>query len=470
MNQRVDALAHGLKRLGIRPKDVCILMMPSSLNWTLVYYALAKMGAIVVPVNPLYRQGELGHIFRDSGARAFVGHVDYLVEPSLVINSTPNINIRIAEGEKLPTGFRPLKDLFNEAGEFKVNTTRPGDPFAVIYTSGTTGLPKGAVLTHYSLRSDAIAVTKLRYTEPQDIVLGLLPLFHIYGMTHSLNISVYLGLTIRMWEHFVAEEVLAAIEEEKSTILYAVPTMINRLVELAKSTPPKRSSLRFCISGGASLPVEILHRFQATFNATIYESYGLTECSPTCVENPYGRPTRPGSIGLPIPGFQARIVDDNDKDVVRGEVGELVIMGPGVMKEYLNQPEATAKTLRGGWLHTGDLARMDEGGYIYIVDRKKEMIIRGGYNVYPREIEEVLYKHPGVLEGAVIGVPHADLGEEVAAAVVLRPGVKISPDELRQYVKNQVAPYKYPRIIKFVSELPKTSTGKILKREISLKD
>jgi long-chain acyl-CoA synthetase len=428
------------------------------------------MGAIVVPVNPLYRQGELGHIFRDSGARAFVGHVDYLVEPSLVINSTPNINIRIAEGEKLPTGFRPLKDLFNEAGEFKVNTTRPGDPFAVIYTSGTTGLPKGAVLTHYSLRSDAIAVTKLRYTEPQDIVLGLLPLFHIYGMTHSLNISVYLGLTIRMWEHFVAEEVLAAIEEEKSTILYAVPTMINRLVELAKSTPPKRSSLRFCISGGASLPVEILHRFQATFNATIYESYGLTECSPTCVENPYGRPTRPGSIGLPIPGFQARIVDDNDKDVVRGEVGELVIMGPGVMKEYLNQPEATAKTLRGGWLHTGDLARMDEGGYIYIVDRKKEMIIRGGYNVYPREIEEVLYKHPGVLEGAVIGVPHADLGEEVAAAVVLRPGVKISPDELRQYVKNQVAPYKYPRIIKFVSELPKTSTGKILKREISLKD
>jgi len=470
MNQRVDALAHGLKRLGIRPKDVCILMMPSSLNWTLVYYALAKMGAIVVPVNPLYRQGELGHIFRDSGARAFVGHVDYLVEPSLVINSTPNINIRIAEGEKLPTGFRPLKDLFNEAGEFKVNTTRPGDPFAVIYTSGTTGLPKGAVLTHYSLRSDAIAVTKLRYTEPQDIVLGLLPLFHIYGMTHSLNISVYLGLTIRMWEHFVAEEVLAAIEEEKSTILYAVPTMINRLVELAKSTPPKRSSLRFCISGGASLPVEILHRFQETFNATIYESYGLTECSPTCVENPYGRPTRPGSIGLPIPGFQARIVDDNDKDVVRGEVGELVIMGPGVMKEYLNQPEATAKTLRGGWLHTGDLARMDEGGYIYIVDRKKEMIIRGGYNVYPREIEEVLYKHPGVLEGAVIGVPHADLGEEVAAAVVLRPGVKISPDELRQYVKNQVAPYKYPRIIKFVSELPKTSTGKILKREISLKD
>lgn len=470
MNQRVNALAHGLKRLGIRPKDVCILMMPSSSNWTLVYYALAKMGAIVVPVNPLYRQGELGHIFHDSGARAFVGQVDYLTEPSLVIDSMPNINIRIAEGENLPSGFIRLEDLFNEAGEFIVGPTHPDDPFAIIYTSGTTGLPKGAVLTHDSLRSDAIAVTKLRHTEPQDIVLSVLPLFHIYGMTHSLNISVYLGLTIRMWEHFVAEEVLAAIEDEQSTILYAVPTMINRLVELAKSTPPKRSSLRFCISGGASLPVEILHRFQATFHATIYESYGLTECSPTCVENPYGRPTRPGSIGLPIPGFQARIVDDNDKDVMQDEVGELVIMGPGVMKEYLNQPEATAKTLRGGWLHTGDLARTDKEGYIYIVDRKKEMIIRGGYNVYPREIEEVLYQHPDVLEGAVIGVPHADLGEEVAAAVVLRPGAKTSPDDLRKYLKDRVAPYKYPRIIKFVKELPKTSTGKILKREISLKD
>src|SRR4030042_669940 len=405
MNQRVDALSHGLKRLGIRPKDVCILMMPSSPNWTLVYYALAKMGAIVVPVNPLYRQGELSHIFRDSGALAFVGHVDYLKEPSLVINSTPDIKIRIAEGENLPAGFIPLKGLFNEAGEFEVGPTRPDDPFAVIYTSGTTGLPKGAVLTHNSLRSDAIAVTQLRYTEPEDIVLSVLPLFHIYGMTHSLNISVYLGLTIRMWEHFIAEEVLAAIEEEKSTILYAVPTMINRLVELAKSTPPKRSSLRFCISGGASLPVEILHRFQTTFNAPIYESYGVTECSPTCVENPYGRPTRPGSIGLPIPGFQARIVDDNDKDVEQVEVVELVFKGPGVMKEYLNQPEATAKTLRGGWLHTGDLARMDQDGYIYIVDRKKEMIIRGGYNVYPREIEEVLYQHPDVLEAAVGGVP-----------------------------------------------------------------
>ncbi|MBW1850610.1 MAG: AMP-binding protein, partial [Deltaproteobacteria bacterium] len=250
--------------------------------------------------------------------------------------------------------------------------------------------------------------------------------------------------------------------------LYAVPTMVNRLVELAVNKPPKRSSLRFCISGGASLPVEILHRFEKAFDTTIYESYGLTEFSPTCVENPFGKPTRPGSIGLPIPPFKARIVDKNDNDVTNGEVGELIVSGDAVMKEYLNKPEATAEALRGGWLHTGDLARMDKDGYIYIVDRIKELIIRGGYNIYPREIEEVLYTHPGVLETAVLGIPHTDLGEEVAAVVVKRPGMEVSADEIRQFVRERVAPYKYPRVVRFVDELPKTAAGKILKRAIKI--
>jgi long-chain acyl-CoA synthetase len=423
-----------------------------------------------VPVNFLFRQRELEYIFTDSGARAFVGHSDYLREALFAMDSAPHMNIRIAEGDTPPAGFISLADLFDEAGDFETYPTRGEDPLAVIYTSGTTGRPKGAILTHESLMSDAQAVARVRYTEPNDIVLSVLPLFHIYGQTHSLNISIYLGLTIRMWTSFDAKEVLAAIEEGNSTILYAVPTMVNRLVELATNNPPKRSSLRFCISGGASLPVEIMHRFEKALKTTIYESYGLTEFSPTCVENPFGRPTRPGSIGLPIPGFQVRIVDDQDKEVPKGEVGELIVAGAGVMKGYLNQPEATAETLRGGWLHTGDLARMDEDGYIYIVDLKKGLIIRGGYNVYPREIEEILYAHQDVVEAAVIGVPHADFGEEVAAVVVLRPGVKTTTEELRQYVKDRLAPYKYPRIVKFVSELPKTSTGKIFKRGISLND
>ena len=339
-------------------------------------------------------------------------------------------------------------------------------PLAIIYTSGTTGLPKGAVLSHRNLASNAMTVGGMRYNEPHDVCLGVLPLFHIYGQTSTLNASIYLGLTLRLWEHFAAEEVFAAIEELPSTFLIAVPTIFNRLAEMAVDAPPRRSSLRYCVSGGASLPVEVLRRFERAFDVTIYEGYGLTECSPVCVENPYGKTTKPGSIGVPIPGFSARIVDEDGRELARGEVGELIVKGPGVMQGYLNQPEATAATIRDGWLHTGDLARMDDDGYIFIVDRKKELIIRGGYNVYPREIEEVLYQHPAVLEAAVVGRPHDDLGEEVAAYVVARPGTAADPDAIRSFVKERVAPYKYPRIVRIVEELPKTNTGKILKRLI----
>lgn len=467
MNRQVDSLAKGLERAGLKPGQVCVLMMPSSINWALTYYALAKLGAIVVPINPLFRRGELEHIFRDSGAQAFVGHQDYLEEPRAVMAGMESLPLRIVDADEPPEGAKRLSDCMVPCHGFPSFDTDDDDPFAIIYTSGTTGLPKGAVLTHANLMADARLVGSLRHIEPDDVVLSVLPLFHIYGQTHSLNISILYGLTIRMWERFEAEEVIGAIEEEESSILYAVPTMVNRLVGLGSVTPPKRSSLRFVISGGASLPVEVLHKFEKIFDTTIYESYGLTECSPTCVENPFGRPTKPGSIGLPVPGFEARIVDSNDNDLPTGEVGELLISGPAVMKGYLNKPEATEEALRGGWLHTGDLARFDEEGYIYIVDRKKELIIRGGYNVYPREIEEVLYTHPGVVEAAVIGVPHEDLGEEVAAVIVMRPGWETTEEEIRQYIKDRVAPYKYPRLIKFIDELPKTTTGKIFKRSIN---
>jgi len=470
LNKQVDRLSHGLVRAGLHPRDVCVLMMPNSIEWVIVSYALAKVGAVVLPVNFLYRKGELDHIFKDSGARAFIGHKDYLEHSSQVMEDLPKMDLRIAQGVTPGQGFMPLEELFSNEENFLPYPTKDDDTWAIIYTSGTTGRPKGAMLTHYNMASNAMTVADMRSTGPNDVVFGVLPFFHIYGQTSVFNASIYLGLTIRLWSHFQAEELFSAIEDEESSILIAVPTIFNRLLELADVRPPKRSGLRFCVSGGASLPVEVLRRFEDRFQTIIYEGYGLTECSPVCVENPFGRPTRPGSIGLPIPGFEVRIVNDQDEDVSVGAVGELIVRGPGVMKGYHNQPMATAETLRGGWLHTGDLARMDKDGYIYIVDRKKEMIIRGGYNVYPREIEEILYTHPDVVEAAVLGIPDSDLGEEVAAVVVLRQGTRTTPEELRQFVKERVAPYKYPRRIQLVQELPKGPTGKILKRFIRLVD
>jgi long-chain acyl-CoA synthetase len=465
LNRRVDSLAAGLSRAGLKPGDVCVLMMPNSIHWVTVYYALAKVGSVVLPVNFLYRVGELRHIFRDSGARAFIGHTAYMEEAREVMNGLPEMDIRVADGGPA-AGFTPLEALFSDHDTFPAYPAQDDEPLAMIYTSGTTGAPKGAVLTHKNLASNAMTVADMRHTQPEDVVLGVLPFFHIYGQTSILNASIYLGLTVRLWVHFEAHEVFEAVEEERKSILIAVPTAFNRLAEMAEKKPPRRSSLRFCVSGGASLPVEVLRRFEALFQTTIYEGYGLTECSPVCVENPYGRPTRPGSIGVPIPGFEARVVDERDREVKRGEVGELIVRGPGVMKGYLHQPEATEETLRGGWLHTGDLARQDEEDYLYIVDRKKDMVIRGGYNVYPREVEEILYTHPAVSEAAVLGVPHPDLGEEVAALVVLRPGMNATSEEIRAFVKERVAPYKYPRLLKLVKELPKSVTGKILKRAI----
>jgi long-chain acyl-CoA synthetase len=470
LNRQVDRLSHGFVRAGLHPGDICVLMMPNSIDWAIVYYALAKVGAVVLPVNFLYRVGELQHIFKDSGARAFIGHKDYLEHPQQVMEHLPKMDLRIVQGVPRSQGFIPLEELFVEEGVFHPYPTRDDDTWAIIYTSGTTGHPKGAMLTHYNLANNAMTVANMRSTDPQDVVFGVLPLFHIYGQTSTFNSSIYLGLTIRLWPHFNAEELFSAIEEEESSILIAVPTIFNRLVELADVHPPRRSGLRFCVSGGASLPVEVLRRFEDRFHTIIYEGYGLTECSPVCVENPFGCQTRPGSIGFAIPGFEARIVNDQDEDVSIGAVGELIVRGPGVMKGYLNQPEATAETLRRGWLHTGDLARMDKDRYIYIVDRKKEMIIRGGYNVYPREIEEILYTHPDVVEAAVVGIPHPDLGEEVAAVVVLRQGAFTTSEELKQFVKERVAPYKYPRRIQLMKELPKSHTGKILKRDIRFKD
>jgi long-chain acyl-CoA synthetase len=465
LNLLANLMAGGLTAAGLSHGDVCILMLPSCPQFIITYYALAKIGAVIVPVNFLYKSHELSHIFRDSGARAFVGMEPYLVEPGKVLAKLSGIDIRIASGVKERTGYIPLESLDGP----DTYTTYPAgddDTLAILYTSGTTGLPKGAMLTHKNLYSNAVTVADMREYKPDDVVIGVLPLYHIFGQTSALNASIYKGLIFHLLRQFDEKDVIRLIETETGTLLFAVPTILNRLLLETDQKGIKRSSLRFCVSGGASLPVEVLHKFEERFKTKIYEGYGLSECSPVCIENPFRGKTKPGSIGVPLPGFKARIVNDSGRDVDTGQVGELVVKGPGVMKGYLNQPEETAKTILDGWLHTGDLAQKDKEGYIYIVDRKKDMIIRGGYNIYPREIEELLFEHPDVVEAGVYGMPHEDLGEEIAADVVLKNGAKVTKDEIYQFVKEKVAPYKYPRMIHFVNDLPKSHTGKILKREL----
>ena len=467
LNIACNRLANGYRELGLAQGDRAVVMMPNSIHQATVYYALAKIGAIVVPVNFLYKTHELEHILADSKPKAVIGSEPYLVEIKKVLKKGHGPPIKTALGVKEDQAFMTLEEAYSDKKEFSTYPADDDDTANLLYTSGTTGVPKGVMLTHRNLARDAKILAEMRgQVDPKTIVIGVLPLYHVYGITSVLNVSMYLGLTIELFSQFEPEFVIKVIEREEQTIFFGVPTMIGRLVQVASETPPKRSSLRFCISGGASLPVELLNRFEALFKTEIHEGYGLTE-APVCVENPYGRETKPGSIGLPIPEFSARIVDDNGNDVRQGEVGELLIKGPAVMKGYFNRPDETREMVKDGWLYTGDVARMDEDHYIYIVDRKKELIIRGGYNVYPREVEEVLYQIPDVLEAAIFGVPHEDLGEEVAAVVFLKEGSTSDTKAIQGYVKERVAPYKYPRIINVaVDPLPKTGSGKILKKEV----
>jgi long-chain acyl-CoA synthetase len=349
---------------------------------------------------------------------------------------------------------------------------READEVAVIlYTSGTTGTPKGASLTHSNLVRNCEASRSLFDLGSDAVTLGALPLFHSFGQTCGLNATIAAGGTLTLIPRFDPAKALSIIERDRVNVFLGVPTMYGAMLHHPERENFSTSSLQLCGSGGSAMPVELLRGFDEAFGCKVLEGYGLSETSPVASFNHRDRERKPGSIGTPIEGVEMKVVDEDGNEVEQGEVGEIVIRGHNVMKGYWGRPDATAEAIDDeGWLHTGDMARVDEDGYFFIVDRKKDMIIRGGYNVYPREIEEVLYEHPAVREAAVLGVPHESLGEEVGAAVALKHGAETDVDELRQFVKEQVAAYKYPRVIWFVDELPKGPTGKILKREISAPD
>jgi long-chain acyl-CoA synthetase len=412
-------------------------------------------------MNPLLKSREVAHYLGDSGARLVVAWETAAGEARAGAAALP-------QAEAFVIGPATLAEVATWPSSPEVAARADDDTAVILYTSGTTGTPKGAELTHANMhRNASVSATSLFSLGPEDVVMGCLPLFHSFGQTCGLNAAVLSGACLTLIPRFSPAAALRVIERDRVTLFEGVPTMYVGMLHEAEASGGvvDSSSLRLCVSGGAALPVEVLHGFEKRFQAVILEGYGLSETSPVATFNRRDL-RRPGSIGLPIEGVELRLVGADGGECPLGEVGEIAIRGHNVMKGYWNRPEATTAAIRDGWFHTGDLARADADGFYYIVDRKKDMIIRGGYNVYPREIEEVLYEHPAVLEAAVIGVPHPALGEEVGAAVTLRPGAEATPDELRQYVKARVAAYKYPRHVWLTDGLPKGPTGKLLKREI----
>ena len=449
-----------LEQAGVEPGDRVGVMLPNTPAFAIVFYGIIYRGAVAVPMNPLLKAREVTFYLSNSGAKALFGTPAFANEASAGADEV-GAQCWIVDDAG-------LLDLIAGLPEQEAPVERGADDVAVIlHTSGTTGKPKGAMLTHGNLgRNAEVSVRTLVETGPDDVVMGCLPLFHVFGLTCGLNVSVASAATLTLLPRFDPAKALDIIARDRVTIFEGVPTMYAAMLHLPDADPAKTATLRLCASGGAAMPVEIMRGFEEKFGCVIIEGYGLSETSPVASFNHPNRERKPGSIGTPIEGVEMRLIDDDWNTVVDDTIGEIAIRGHNVMKGYWNKPEATAETMRDGWFRTGDMARVDDDGYYFIVDRKKDLIIRGGYNVYPREIEEVLHEHPAVAEVAVIGIPDATLGEEVGAAVALKPGASATPEELRSWARDRVAAYKYPRQVWLVDALPKGPTGKILRREV----
>ena len=454
-------VAASLQARGIEPGDRVGLVLPNVLSFPVTFYGALLAGAAVVPMNPLLKAREVEYYLRDSGARLVVA-----LEPS----AGPAVEAAGTVGIEAVTVGPAQPDALMGDAALDAAVQRAGDDLAVIlYTSGTTGQPKGAELTHANLAGNARTTAEtLLENSTADVIMGCLPLFHVFGLTCGLNAAVLRGSLLTLIPRFEGGKALSVIERDKVTIFEGVPTMFAAMLHSPDAGSHDVSSLRLCVSGGSAMPVEVMRSFEETFGCIVLEGYGLSETSPVASFNHPHAERKPGSIGTPIRGVEVRLLDDHGTDVPAGEVGEISIRGENVMRGYWQRPEETAKSIPDGWFRTGDLARQDEDGYIFIVDRKKEMIIRGGYNVYPREIEEALYQHPAVAEVACVGIAHPDLGEEVGAAVALKPGATAEVDELREFAKARVAAYKYPRHVWLVDALPKGPTGKILRRSVEV--
>lgn len=470
----VTKFASKLSELGYGKGDHIALVSGNSPLFMIGLYGALRAGTTVIPINPTYTADEMGYILKNGDVKA-VMTMDVLMEKFEHMDATLDVyHYFVADtgtGVDLEQSSlsAKMKSFTKSVVDGSLQFEGPGlgdeEVGVVLYTSGTTGKPKGAMLTHKNLYSNAIDVAEYLQISSDDRVIATLPMFHVFCLTVCLNAPVMNAGTVLIVPKFSPQEVFATAEENKATVFAGVPTMYNYLLQTGKDQAQTFRHMRLCISGGSSLPVALLESFEKQFDVRVSEGYGLSEASPVTAFNPLDRPRKAGSIGQNIKNVENKVVDELGEEVPVGEVGELVVRGPNVMKGYYKLPEETAVTIRDGWLYTGDMAKVDEEGYFYIVDRKKDMILVGGYNVYPREVEEVLYKHENVTEVAVVGAPDPELGETVTSFIVTdNPALKES--DLIDYCRNHLAKYKLPSRIEFMSELPKNTTGKILRKNL----
>lgn len=480
INAAANQVANALRQRGIQAGDKVALSCLNIPYFPIVYFGILKAGAAVVPLSVLLKKDEITYHLDDSEAKAyfcFEGTADLPMGREgfagfSEVDTCKHLFIITAKPTD-PTPFENVDTLGSlmkdQSPVFTAHFTSPDDTAVIIYTSGTTGKPKGAELSHSNLLLNGILSADLMRITVEDKVLIVLPLFHIFAMTVLMISGTYRGATQVLLPRFDALAVLDLMQQHAISIFAGVPTMYWGLLNCSTDKIDRNEiskNLKICMSGGASLPVQVLHDFEAKFNVPILEGYGMSEGSPVVTFNHLSLGRKPGSVGTPVWGVEVMVADENDQEVPVGEKGQLLYRGHNVMKGYYNKPEINKVVLKGGWMHSGDVAIKDEDGFFYIVDRTKDMIIRGGLNVYPREVEEVMIKHDAVSLVAVIGIPDDQYGEEIKACVVLKEGAAVTAEELQSWTRDRIASYKYPRVISFVNSLPMSATGKILKKEL----
>jgi long-chain acyl-CoA synthetase len=475
----ITKFASGLEKLGVKQGDHIALLLGNSPHFVIGMYGALRLGATVIPINPIYTADEIGYILNNGDVKVVVA-LDMAiplaekmhtllpkVEKFIFCETSENgISQQAADNLSLYPKMKSFSEVVASGDlSFQGPELQEEDTAIILYTSGTTGRPKGAMLSHKNLFSNASDIGEYLKMNDQDRVVTTLPMFHVFCLTVALNAPLLRGATLLIVPRFSPKEIFELAKEYEPTVFAGVPTMYNFLYQYTEGNPEDLKTLRLCISGGASLPVALLNNFEAKFNVRVSEGYGLSEASPVTCFNPLDRPRKAGSIGTSILNVENKIVNELGEELPVGEVGELIVRGPNVMKGYYKMPEETAAAIRGEWLYTGDLAKMDEDGYFYIVDRKKDIILVGGFNVYPREVEEVLYNHPDVVEVAVLGVPDPNLGEAVNCYLVSK-NPDLTEEHLLEYCREHLAKYKVPKMIEFLEELPKNTTGKILRRAL----